>query len=241
MAAPAGRELCWDGCFNVRDLGGLPAAGDRTTVRGALVRADSLDRLTAAGWAAVADHGIRTVVDLRNAADHAPGRRRPDGIGLVRVPVDELAGNDRWWREWGHVEGTPLTFAAYLEHFPEVPAAIVSAVAAAPPGGVVVHCAAGRDRTGFASFVLLSLAGVSAADIAADYLLSGPNHRRAAAALGLADHTLEIAEIQARSGRTATQVIADTHAGFDPAAYLARAGVPDATVAAARERLFTAG
>ncbi|WBB62091.1 tyrosine-protein phosphatase [Streptomyces sp. WMMC500] len=238
MAAPAGRALDWDGCFNVRDLGGLPAAGARRTVRGALVRADSLDRLSAAGWAAVADHGIRTVVDLRNAADHAPAHPRPDGIGLVRVPVDELAGDERWFREWGDVEGTPLTFAAYLEHFPEVPAAIVAAVAAAPPGGVVVHCAAGRDRTGFASFLLLALAGVSAADIAADYLLSGPNHRRAAAALGLADDTAETAGIQARSGRTAAQVIAETHAGFDPAAYLAAAGVPDATVAAARERLL---
>ncbi|MFW6691199.1 tyrosine-protein phosphatase [Streptomyces sp. MAR4 CNX-425] len=240
MAAPAGRELDWDGCFNVRDLGGLPAAGGRRTRRGALVRADNLDGLTAAGWAAAADHGVRTVVDLRNAVDHRPRLPRPDGIGLVRVPVDELAGNVRWWREWGHLEGTPLTWAAYLEHVPKVAALVVREVAAAPPGGVVVHCAAGRDRTGFAAFVLLALAGVGAPDIAADYLLSGPNHRRAAAALGHPDQTLEIAEIQARSGRTATQVVADTHAGFDPAAYLRAAGVADETVAAARDRLLAA-
>ncbi|AZM49559.1 protein-tyrosine-phosphatase [Streptomyces sp. WAC 06738] len=241
MAARPGRELDWDGCFNVRDLGGLPAAGGRRTRPGALVRADNLDGLTAAGWAAVAEHGVRTVVDLRNAIDHRPRLPRPEGIGLVRVPVDELAGNVRWWREWGHLEGTPLTWAAYLEYVPQVAASVVREVAAAPPGGIVVHCTAGRDRTGFASFVLLTLAGVAAADIAADYLLSGPNHRRAAAALGHPDQTLEIAEIQARSGRTATQVITDTHATFDAAAYLAKAGLPDAAVAAARERLLAPG
>ncbi|MFF0726077.1 tyrosine-protein phosphatase [Streptomyces sp. NPDC004134] len=241
MAARAGRELDWDGCFNVRDLGGLPAAGGRRTRPGALVRADNLDGLTAAGWAAVADHGVRTVIDLRNAIDHRPRLPRPEGIGLVRVPVDELAGNVRWWRDWGHLEGTPLTWAAYLEYVPKVAASVVREVAAAPPGGVVVHCTAGRDRTGFASFVLLTLAGVAAADIAADYLLSGPNHRRAAAALGHPDQTLEITEIQARSGRTATQVVTDTHATFDAAAYLAKAGLPDAAVAAARERLLAPG
>ncbi|AUH39674.1 tyrosine-protein phosphatase [Streptomyces sp. CMB-StM0423] len=241
MAARAGRELDWDGCFNVRDLGGLPAAGGRRTRPGALVRADNLDGLTEAGWAAVADHGVRTVIDLRNAIDHRPRLPRPEGIGLVRVPVDELAGNVRWWREWGHLEGTPLTWAAYLEYVPKVAASVVREVAAAPPGGVVVHCTAGRDRTGFASFVLLTLAGVAAADIAADYLLSGPNHRRAAAALGHPDQTLEIAEIQTRSGRTATQVVTDTHATFDAAAYLTKAGLPDSAVAAARERLLAPG
>jgi hypothetical protein len=60
------RHLDWDGCFNVRDLGGLPTAGDHVTRRGAPVRADSLAGLSAAGWDALRAHGVRTVVDLRN-------------------------------------------------------------------------------------------------------------------------------------------------------------------------------
>ena len=46
-AVTAEPHLDWDGCGNVRDLGGLPAADGRRTQRGALVRADALDRLTA--------------------------------------------------------------------------------------------------------------------------------------------------------------------------------------------------
>ena len=60
------RHLDWDGCFNVRDLGGLRTADGRRTRRGAAVRVDGLNRLTATGWAALWAHGVRTVIDLRN-------------------------------------------------------------------------------------------------------------------------------------------------------------------------------
>jgi protein tyrosine/serine phosphatase len=60
------RHLDWEGCFNVRDLGGLPAKGGRRTRWGAVVRADALDGLTQAGWRALTEHGVRTVIDLRN-------------------------------------------------------------------------------------------------------------------------------------------------------------------------------
>ena len=70
------RDVDWEGCLNARDLGGLPAAGGRRTRWGAVVRADAPDHLTAAGWAAVRAHGVRTVVDLRNE-DELGARRRP--------------------------------------------------------------------------------------------------------------------------------------------------------------------
>ena len=111
------RRLVWDGCLNVRELGGLPTNDGRPTRRGAVVRADNLDRLTAEGWTALQDHGVRTVVDLRDAHEHRPLLERPDGIGLVRVPLDELAG-PQWWARFGGLDGTPLAFRPYLDHCP---------------------------------------------------------------------------------------------------------------------------
>ena len=86
------RHLDWEGCFNARDLGGLPTAGGGRTRWGAVVRADALDGLSEAGWAALVEHDVRTVVDLRNddevGADAAP---RPASVTTVRIPLLLLA------------------------------------------------------------------------------------------------------------------------------------------------------
>jgi protein-tyrosine phosphatase len=79
-----GRELSWDGCVNVRGLGGLgqirPAA---------LVRMEAPRRLSEAGWAAVWAYGVRTIVDLRGADEGDPDLApRPAGITTVQVPLD---------------------------------------------------------------------------------------------------------------------------------------------------------
>ena len=97
MSAIPGRHLDWDGCFNVRDLGGLGASDGRETRWGAVVRADSLDQLTAAGWAALYEHGVRTVIDLRNederAAEEAP---RPSDVTTMHVPLDGTDDREFW-------------------------------------------------------------------------------------------------------------------------------------------------
>jgi len=63
------RHLVWDGCFNVRDLGGHRTGDGRTTHFGAVVRSDAPDRLSDAGWAALESHGVRTIVDLRDPSE----------------------------------------------------------------------------------------------------------------------------------------------------------------------------
>jgi protein-tyrosine phosphatase len=167
-------RLTWAGCVNVRDLGGLPTSDGGCTRPGALVRADALDRLTSRGWAALHDHGVRTVIDLRNpderAADLVP---RPDDVTTVRLPL-ENEPDPAFWRVWADTGlfATPLYFRPFVERFPAKIAALAHAVAEAPPGGVVVHCRIGRDRTGLAAFVLLLAAGVLEAPIIEDYLLS---------------------------------------------------------------------
>ncbi|MEW1909470.1 tyrosine-protein phosphatase [Kitasatospora sp. NPDC085895] len=226
------RRLVWDGCLNVRELGGLPTRDGRRTRRGAVVRADNLDRLTAEGWAALQAYGIRTVIDLRNEEEYRPLLQRPDGIELVRVPLDELAGPE-WWARFGGLDGTPLAFRPYLDHCPRAVAEVVAAVGRAAPGGVVVHCGAGRDRTGLAALVLLAVAGVSADAIVDDYLLSAGNLRPLWAMLGRPDETAAIEAVLDRAGTTAEAALLETIAEFEPAVFL-----PAADTAAVRARLL---
>lgn len=225
------RRLEWDGCLNVRELGGLPTTDGRRTRLGAVVRADNLDRLTAEGWSALQAHGVRTVVDLRNEEEYRPLLPRPEGVELVRVPFDELAG-PAWWDRFGGLDGTPLSFGPYLDNCPQAVAAMVAAVAEARSGTVVVHCGAGRDRTGLASLVLLAAAGVVPSEIAADYLLSAPNLRPLWAMLARPDEETEIAAVLERAGTTADAALLETLAAFDPDACL-----PAGHLAAVRARL----
>ncbi|WP_395295517.1 tyrosine-protein phosphatase [Kitasatospora hibisci] len=231
------RTLVWDGCLNVRDLGGLPTIDGARTAHRAVVRADNLDRLTAEGWDALLDHGIRTVVDLRDIAEYKPLLPLPEGVELVRVPLDELAGS-AWWETYGELDGTPLAFRPYLDHCPHAAAELVTAVAGARPGGLVVHCGAGRDRTGLAALVLLALAGVEPTEIVADYLLSAPNVRPLYGMLGLPDQYRRIDAVLADAGTTAEAALFAALDGFEPTGYLRAAGVDPADLAAVRARLL---
>jgi protein-tyrosine phosphatase len=167
-----GRLLAWEGLANARDLGGYPAAGGRETRWGAVVRSDSLAALTDAGRAALAAYGVRAVVDLRlpdELARHPNPYATPGDHAIAYTNVSIL----------DPAAGFPpdtLTLADNylwsLDRFAGLVADAVSAVATAPEGGVLVHCAAGKDRTGLISALLLGLVGVADETIAADYALT---------------------------------------------------------------------
>ena len=231
------RDLRWEGSFNVRDLGGIRTAGGGETRWGAVVRSDSIDGLTAAGWAALQAHGIRTIIDLRNEGTAKPSLPRPEGIDFTRVPLDTLVGKE-WWDQWGHLDGTPLFFRPHLELRPQAAAAAVTAIARARPGGVLVHCGAGRDRTGLVALLLLTLVGVAPEDIAADYELSGTRLTALWAHLGRADEQVVIDRILAREGTTAREALMATLNSFDPDAHLLAAGLNADDLAAVRARLL---
>jgi hypothetical protein len=234
------RHLDWDGCFNARDLGGLPAAGGMVTRRGALVRADSLDGLTLAGWRALRAHGVRTVVDLRDDAERrAVAAPRPPDVATVRAPLGRLPEAEVRAR-WGDdpVFATPLYYTEYLERFPTTLAAVVAAVARARPGGVVVHCAGGRDRTGLVAVTLLTLAGVAADDIVADYALSAERQPARFAALGVANPAPVIEAFLRREGTTAEEAARAFLRETDVAGRLRAAGLAGADVMALRARLL---
>ncbi len=234
----AERHLEWDGCFNARDLGGLRTAEGRTTVRGAVVRSDNLDRLTPKGWSAVVEHGIRTVVDLRNH-DEWPARNaaRPAELAIVHQPLDDRA-DTRFWDRWGHLDGTPLFFQPFLDGKPERCAAAVAAVAHAQPGGVLVHCAGGRDRTGLVVLLLLALAKVVPEDVVSDYELSAERLRPRYAQLGWGDVNGKIEEILERKGTSARATVLATLASLDVDARLRAGGLGDAELAGVRARLL---
>jgi hypothetical protein len=241
----AGRDLDWDGCFNVRDLGRLAAGGGRETRWGAVVRADGLDHLTDRGWTALQAHGIRTIVDLRNDHEVVEGpdvANRPVALTSVRVPLDDVADTEFWEHCWSNdLDGSPLYYQAFLDRKPERCAAAVAAVARAEPGGVVFHCGGGRDRTGLVTLLLLALVGVAPEEIASDYELSNVRLRRLWAARGEPDQSREIAEILTRKGTTARALVLDVLASLDAAAYLRSGGLTDRDLAAVRERLLTSG
>ena len=232
MRALEGRQLRLRDCPNARDLGGLPAAGGRRTRFGSVVRSGTPERLGPDGWEALAAHGIRTVIDLRNpderGADAAP---RPGGMSTVHIPLDGVEHAD-FWREWsrGPQFGTPLYFRPHLERFPERSARVLAAVARAEPGGVLVHCVTGRDRTGQVAMLLLSLAGVSPEAIAADYARSTDARDGAA-----------IERFLAERGTSAREALLATLSTLDPEERLRAGGLGEHDIAALRERMLEPG
>jgi protein-tyrosine phosphatase len=180
--APRERDLVWDGCLNVRDLGGHPIRNGGETRYGRVVRADSIRQLSEEGWKAVADYGVRTVVDLRG--DHERADDPPCELPLDVANVPFMEADEAEWDAIvskleamrGEAEDaaaeTREAYLIFLEHFRHNAAAGVRAVARASEGGVVVHCVGGKDRTGLLCAFLLDLAGVEIEAIAADYALS---------------------------------------------------------------------
>ena len=176
------RRLDWEGCLNVRDLGGHLTEDGGETRTGVVVRADSVRRLTEAGWQSLVDYGIRRILDLRleSELDEDPPGDLPVEVVHVSfledVPVErQIEIFQRWIDAPDDVTATRDGYLEMLETYRGNVAAAISAVAGAPAGGVLVHCMGGKDRTGLVAALLLRLAGVSVADIAADYGLSAEN------------------------------------------------------------------
>ena len=165
-----GRDLHWDGCGNVRDFGGLPTAGGGTTRSGVLVRGDSPDRLSPAGWEALWAFGVRTIIDMRRVDECAADVVRPQGLDVYRVSWDEYP--DQEWNERYVPPGLPGSMRAFLRDYPVAIADTARLLVGSAPGAVLVHCAGGRDRTGLFAIVLGALVGVEAQALFDDYRYS---------------------------------------------------------------------
>ena len=172
-----------DGAVNVRDLGGLPTDDGGTTAPGVLLRSDNLQGLSDKDVRRlVDDHGTRTVLDLRTPTEvtlEGPGPLVAEGlrhVNLDLIPTWDAAdgSSDRIvpheQREEGDLSHFYLT---YLDQMPQSVVAALRVLADPASGSVVVHCAAGKDRTGVIVALALSLVGVKRPAVVADYALSG--------------------------------------------------------------------
>jgi protein tyrosine/serine phosphatase len=248
-----------EGVDNFRDFGGYRTAHGRRLRRGRLLRSASHGRATDADLAALATIDIAVVVDLRRGSERErdPSRRHPGFRG--RVIVNDEDGPDSWLE---HIRRSDLSPAAFRDY-------LVGYYAAAPfeprhvdlfrryfealetsDGAVLIHCAAGKDRTGLLAALTHHMAGVHRDDILADYLLTNDPGR-------IARRTPTVAQaIREASGRmpdeaavrvalgveavyleTAFERIGDIHGGVD--AYLRDTlGLSDTRRVALVERLL---
>ncbi|NYI59781.1 tyrosine-protein phosphatase [Cellulomonas soli] len=223
------RALAVDGLVNARDLGGLPLRGGGATPRGVFFRSENVDALTARGWGELHRLGVRTVVDLRQAAERERDQcTRPDWVVTVHVDLDGLENVDFWhdYAESG-LWGTAAHFLPHLAAMPERAGAALEAVAGAREGGVLFHCMSGRDRTGLVAMLLLSVVGVESDAIVDDYLETVRRADALAAASGRENDEPAREAILARRGSSTEQAFRDALAGLDLVAFLTLAGVPE--------------
>jgi protein-tyrosine phosphatase len=169
------RLIPLEGCLNFRDLGGYPTADGRLVRLGRLFRSDALHLLTPADITRLRDElRIGTIVDLRSSGELNSEGRGPLGeerIAFHHIPLFD--GEQR--RAERPPQDSLADIYVLMAQFAAEPIARVIRVLAESDAPAVYHCAAGKDRTGVISAVLLGLVGVDDELIVADYALSSAN------------------------------------------------------------------
>ena len=179
-----------EGAVNVRDIGGLPTADGGSTVPRRLLRAENLQELSSGDIAKlVEDIGVTTVVDLRTTGereiegpaplDTVPGVRHAHHpvlleLGSASEAVAEALLVTKIEQDRARYPDD-ITCGHYLGYLAERPEAVTGALRsiATAEGAAIVHCAAGKDRTGVIVALALTVAGVRPEAIVADYVATG--------------------------------------------------------------------
>ncbi len=168
------RWLRLEGADNVRDVGGLPVTGGRSTRSGVLLRSANLRGLTAGDVELLVEKiGLRTVIDLRTPRE--VDRDGPSALAKASVRTVELSLiADGMPPLPLTTEADPLLreYLGYLSHRGEHVVEAVRVLAAPDAGPTLVHCAAGKDRTGVLVALVLDAVGVERDAVVADYGLS---------------------------------------------------------------------
>ena len=167
------RHIPLEGLHNLRDLGGY-AAQDRTTTRwGQMYRSDSPHRVGADGLKQLEELGVTTVIDLRHSGE----------LESAPNPLSALP-DYRHISLFAGLKSDPLTaqdslealYEATLEQCGDSVREVIETIANAE-GAVLLHCTAGKDRTGIISALLLLAVGVQSEDVVTDYALTAMHAR----------------------------------------------------------------
>jgi len=249
MVEPSAHRPRWvelAGAHNVRDLGGLPAGGRRVR-SGVLLRGDHLDDVTDDDLRVLRDEvGLRGIVDLRTATEAPEAGEWVGSLGIARLhmPLVDMTGTTdpkQLRAEFGD------DVAGVYRHMLEVAApelvAILQFVVEEHHAPALVHCAAGKDRTGITVAVLLAAAGVDEPGIVADYVATGERLDRIRAALArreLYRHMQRNVPANTTMTSTAIEGALDALRTEDGGAegFLVRHGAPPDTVERWRELLL---
>jgi protein-tyrosine phosphatase len=167
LLAADGRRIDLPGLYNLRDVGGYPAAGGPIPWR-TLLRSDALHHLDETGVTILASLGLRTIIDLRT---HVEAEIAPSPLGGLST-------------RHAHVSLLGADLPALPPRLEDVYAHIVGRCGVAIADAIrplcaenafpaLVHCSAGKDRTGIVVAMILAVLGVPDDVIAADYALSG--------------------------------------------------------------------
>jgi protein-tyrosine phosphatase len=231
-----GRHIALPGTFNLRDLGGYPTSDGGAVRWRALLRSDALHRVQDGDLAILRALNLRTVIDLRSHAEAEIAPVSLDALGARTLHRPVLSGG---------LPGLPAELSGIYRHIiDDCGAAIAAAIEPlGAPGALpaLIHCSAGKDRTGIVVALLLAAIGVPDDVIAADYALSGtyldPGTTAAigqvAVSTGLGDRLTPA--LLASPPELMAQVLARARSGWGSAAgYLLQHGLDGAGLTALR-------
>jgi len=184
------RAAFLEGAPNFRDLGGYDAADNKQTIWRKLFRSQNLAKLTNDDVTKLKEMGIKTVIDFRddNEVQNEPSRL-PEGVNIIRIPISAGNNNDsiaELRRLLMNGEADSLQIIAFMEYvnrnfaidFAPQYRDFFQILLRPDAYPVVFHCAAGKDRTGFASAIILTALGVDWNTIMSDYLLTNTHYIR---------------------------------------------------------------
>jgi len=178
MADKRPRELSIDGLVNARDLGGLVTKDGRRIREGVVVRSDNPRGLTETGQVELMQQiGPRTVLDLRMEIEstHDGYVLKDSTVTVKNLPMTPLSGVNQAQIDAGAYDNLIDDYIGQIDVNGDSIAEALRHIADEDAHPVIVHCTAGKDRTGVVTAMLLDILGVAHEDIAADYHLTNAN------------------------------------------------------------------